>query len=60
MLRSLAQRVEAGDFAGLARIVVIVNADILDWEMYGKGANKAELIGLIEYTKFCLLDDGDE
>lgn len=54
-LRALADRIEAGKEPGLERVVVILNGDDLAFEHYGKPANGAEMVGLLEFTKTMLL-----
>ena len=56
-VRALADRIEAGKYEGIERVIVLTNAASLGWEVFGRQCNTAELIGLLEYTKFFIMDE---
>lgn len=50
-LREVADRVEAGEWEGLSRAVVVLDADSVDWLCYGRQTSLSEVVGLLEWAK---------
>lgn len=55
-LAALAERIRQGEFAGLERVIVLLDvASDVDYRAYGRQFNMAEFVGLLEFTKLNVL-----
>lgn len=50
-MRDLADRLEAGEFDEVERMIVVVDAPVIDCLCYGRPTSNAELVGLLEWAK---------
>lgn len=50
-IRSVADRIESGDWVGLDRVIIVFDGAEVDWACYGISTSRAELVGLLEYAK---------
>lgn len=50
-LRKMADRLEGGEFGEVVRVIVVLDAPLIEYRCYGRPTSKAELIGLLEWAK---------
>lgn len=47
----MADRIEAGEFQDLTRVLFVLDGNATDYRVYGQQTSKAYIVGLLEYTK---------
>lgn len=56
-VRQLADRIEDGQFGDLERVIVLLDAGShVCNRVYGRQCSHAELVGLLEYAKFSIME----
>lgn len=51
-IRRFADRVDAGEFAGIERVCILFeSAAAIDYRCYGRPTTNMELVGMLEYAK---------
>lgn len=56
-IREMADRIEGGEFGDMERVVFVMEGlDSIDYRVYGRQCSKAELVGILEYAKFTVID----
>jgi len=50
-IREIADQVEAGELGELERVVLVLDGQGVDYRVYGRPCNVAELVGLLEWAK---------
>ncbi len=55
-VREMADRIEAGQFGDLERVIFVLDsAGTTDYRVYGRQCCNATLVGLLEYTKLTVM-----
>lgn len=59
-LHELADRISAEEIGAVERVCVVLDiADGVYYRVYGRQCNRAELVGLLEYTKARIMNGDD-
>ena len=58
-IRQFADRIEAGEFGILEKVCLVMDGPAVEYRVYGRQCNSAELVGLLEWCKARIMQ-GDE